>query len=709
VEHIKNPFVALFFPLVFGILFGILTAVKISFLLPLIFIFVVLMLILEKPFFRYKRHFYGFFAYFAVFLLGIYAVQFHRKQLPEINTEKQLFYEGVIVQQPKEKTNSLQTIIKLEAYKGDTSNWQAINTKSIVYFAKDSLSALLKYGDRILFKSYLNEITNAGNPAEFNYKAFMANKAIFTTAFVKTGNFTVLEHNQGSAFLNFAINLQHSLMNIYRKFGIEGQRFAVLSALTLGYRDEVDKETRQMFANTGAMHILAVSGLHVGIIYMILANLLAFMNKKRGLLILKSVIIIGSLWLFAAIAGLSSSVTRAALMFSMFVIGRLLMKNSTIYNIVLASAFILLLINPFDILSVGFQLSYAAVLSIVFFQPYIYDLLVFRRWLPDKIWALLTVSIAAQIGTMPIGLYYFHQFPNYFFITNIVVIPLASIILYVAVLLFIISFVPIISQGVALLLKVLLKLLIGGVAAIDSLPFATTKDIFISPLQVFLIYAIILTFALFWIYNRKLLLYSFLISMLLFLSVDIFINYKNIRTNELLIFNTRKYLTINVLTSDNNQVLANDEVLISKNIINYSLKPYWIQKRMADNQPKELNIDSLIKKDTIVENLFFRKNSVQIGNVKMLILKYNNFDDFVADKKLKIDYLVLTKNVYVKLSELMQFIDFQKVIIASNNKIWRIKKWKQECEELGIPYHDVTTQGAWRIDFVSGREIMNRQ
>jgi hypothetical protein len=176
-----------------------------------------------------------------------------------------------------------------------------------------------------------------------------------------------------------------------------------------------------------------------------------------------------------------------------------------------------------------------------------------------------------------------------------------------------------------------------------------------------------------------------------------------------LFFNSRKYITINVLTSDNKQDFANDEVLISKNIINYSLKPYWIQKRMADNPPKLLNIDSLIEKDTIVENLFFRKNFVQIGNVKMLILKYNNFDDFVADKKLKIDYLILTKNVYVKLSEFMQFIDFQKVIIASNNKIWRIKKWKQECEELGIPYHDVTTQGAWRIDFVSGREIMNRQ
>ncbi len=702
-EYIKNPFVALIFPLIFGILFAIKTSISIPFLLPVIFALVILLIFLEKKF-RKHRHFYGIYAYFVISLIGIYSVQFHKKSPPDIDTETPHFYEGIIVQQPKIKPNSVQTIVKIEAVK-DSANWQNLDTKTVVYFSKDSLSEQLQYGDRILFNGYLNKIQNAGNPAEFDYAAFMANKDVFTTSFVKANYFTVLEHGQGNFLMRFALHLRNNLMNIYRKFGIEGQRFAVLSALTLGYRDDVDKETRQIFADTGAMHILAVSGLHVGIVYMILANLLGFMNKKRGLLIIKSVIIISSLWLFALIAGLSPSVTRAALMFSLFVIGRLLMKTSSIYNLVLASAFVLLLINPFNILSVGFQLSYAAVLAIVFFQPYIYDLIVFRRWLPDKIWALLTVSIAAQIGTMPIGLYYFHQFPNYFFITNIIVIPLASMILYVAVLLFIVSFIPVINQGVALMLKILLKTLIGGVSAIDKLPLATTKDIYISAPQVFLLYAIILSFALFWIYNHKQLLYAFLISLILFLTVDIFINYNNLKSNEIIVFNSRKNLIINVLQKDKNTILANDKVLLSKNIINYSLKPYWITKRMADNRRNLLNIDSLMLKDTIGENFIFHKNFVQIGNVKMLILKHNLFENFVSQTKLKLDYIILSNNVYVDIADLVQLFDFKAIIFDSSNKPWRIKKWTEQCNALNISYHDVNTQGAWVADLITAENI----
>jgi len=195
---------------------------------------------------------------------------------------------------------------------------------------------------------------------------------------------------------------------------------------------------------------------------MILTNLLAFMDKKRHLMIIKSIIIIISLWFFATIAGLTPSVMRSALMFSMFVIGKVLKRSSSVYNIIFASAFILLLINPYEITSVSFQLSYAAVLSIVFFQPYIYKLFVFQRWIPDKIWALSSVSIAAQLGTMPIGLFYFHQFPNYFFLTNILVIPLASIILYLAVILFAVSFIPFLNAAVAFVLKIQLKWLTEG-------------------------------------------------------------------------------------------------------------------------------------------------------------------------------------------------------------------------------------------------------
>jgi competence protein ComEC len=341
----------------------------------------------------------------------------------------------------------------------------------------------------------LNEISNGGNPAEFDYKKFMQNKGVFATAYSKGGEFIIIENNLGNFFIRNALKIRENLLNIYKYYGFQDREFGVLSALTLGYRDEVDPDTRQMFANTGAMHILAVSGLHVGIIFMILNVLLKFMDRSRKLMLLKSLLIILSLWLFAAIAGLSPSVTRSALMFSMFVVGKMIKRNASIYNIIFASAFILLLINPYNIMAVGFQLSYAAVLSIVFLQPYIYKLFIFEKWLPDKLWALLSVSIAAQLGTMPIGLYYFNQFPNYFFLTNILVIPLASIILYFAVtLLFTAHLLPFFGGFVAYYLKLSMKALLGGVSLINKIPYATTQDIYISTSQMIILYGVVFCF-----------------------------------------------------------------------------------------------------------------------------------------------------------------------------------------------------------------------
>ena len=659
--------------------------------------------IIEKKIFRYKNSFFGFYAYFFLIILGIFIVDIQNVEIPNIDTENSIVYEGIIVEQPKIKQKSVQSIINIQACK-DSSKWEKINSKVVVYFAKDSSLQNLSYGDRVVFKARLNSIENAGNPNEFDYKKFMANKNMFYTAYVKSSDLLILEHKQANMFIYNALKIRQNLMNIYQRFEIEGQKFAVLSALTLGYRDDVDKETRQKFANTGAMHILAVSGLHVGIIFMILTNLLAFMDKKRHLMIIKSIIIIISLWFFATIAGLTPSVMRSALMFSMFVIGKVLKRSSSVYNIIFASAFILLLINPYEITSVSFQLSYAAVLSIVFFQPYIYKLFVFQRWIPDKIWALSSVSIAAQLGTMPIGLFYFHQFPNYFFLTNILVIPLASIILYLAVILFAVSFIPFLNAAVAFVLKIQLKWLTEGVSFIDSLPFATTNSIYITSQQMVLIYGIILSFSLFWIYNNKKLLYTFFISLILFLLVDIESNYSNSLKNELLIYNVRNGLTINLINGEN-VLLAKDKLLTDKKTINYSIKPYWQQKRICSKISMMLNIDSLLLKDTLVNQIKTTNNALKIGNLSFYIVRENKIVDNITDKKLKIDFLVLSENADLKMIDVINIFDFKKVIFDGTNKYWRIEKWKEQCDELGIAYFDITTQGAWRIDIDTGEEL----
>ncbi|MBN2662786.1 MAG: ComEC family competence protein [Bacteroidales bacterium] len=700
-ETVKHPFIALFPPFVVGILFAVIFNFYIPYLHFILLFLLIVFVFSENKLFVKNTISFSWLIFPFIFLLGVFIVDYHKVNPPQIINSNSNVYEGVIVEQPKIKDKTVQTIIQIEAV-NDSVNWTEFNTKIVVYIQKDSITELLQYGDRLVFLGYLNEITNAGNPKEFNYKSYMANQGVFYASYAQTDKYIVLETNQGRFLKRTALNWRNKLLLIYQKFNIYGQSYGVLSALTLGYRDEVDPETRQMFADTGAMHILAVSGLHVGIIFMILNSLLAFMSKNKFMILLKSVIIILSLWIFAFIAGLSPSVTRSALMFSMFVIGKLLRRSTSIYNIIFASAFILLIINPLDVFAVGFQLSYAAVLSIVFFQPHIYKLFVFERNIPDKIWALLSVSIAAQMGTMPIGFFYFHQFPNYFFLTNVLVIPLASIILYLAVLLLAISWIPVLNGAIAFLLKIALKFLLVGVGGINSLPFAATKNIYITGTQTIVLFIVIISFSLFWIYNHKQLLYSFLVSLLVFFMLDLQLNIRNQTSSEVLLLNTRNSFTMNIL-SGKNTVIADDAAFGKSNFLDYSCKPYWTSKRNTSYCLS--NIDSLQINDTISKNLFVDKVFMQIGNIKMLIVRDNDMFEKLSDKKISVDYVVLSQNVYLTMQEVLELVDFNKAIFDASNKYYRIKNWTEQCDSLSIPYHDVTTMGAFAFDFVSGEEI----
>ena len=213
--------------------------------------------------------------------------------------------------------------------------------------------------------------------------------------------------------------------------GVEGKQLKVASALLLGYRENLDKELVKSYASAGAMHVLAVSGLHVGILYLLLTRIFSFLKKvkkvKNGKFIL-TILIVSFLWFYAIMTGLSASVMRATTMFSFIVIGNeLLNRKTSIYNTLAVSAIILMIINPFIVYQVGFQLSYVAVVGIVYLQPKLNRLFYSRYKLVRGVWAITCVSLAAQIATFPLSLHYFHQFSTYFFISNLIVIPASSL------------------------------------------------------------------------------------------------------------------------------------------------------------------------------------------------------------------------------------------------------------------------------------------
>lgn len=397
-------------------------------------------------------------------------------------------YTGTVLSKTQTTTNKVKYEIKIRSA---AVNDSLIKTKEKIHlFSSDSLTNReILSGSNILFNTKLYPIRNNNNPGEFRYSNFMKNRGIRYQSYV----FKDIEilSNESNSLQTVAHRLRSNLLEKYKMAGIPEREFAVLSALTLGEKSYLDKNLKSKFSTTGAMHVLAVSGLHVGILYVVLNFFLGFLRKRKHTRILNTIVLIITLWSFAFITGLSPSVMRACTMFSFIVIGENLKRKTNIYNTLSLSAFILMLINPLIIYEVGFQLSYAAVTSIVFFHAKIFNLIKIENKILKYLWRLFSVSVAAQLGTFPISIYYFHQFPIYFWLSNFIVIPAAAVLIYLAICFFLVQSVPLLLSFFSWCLITSTKIMNNGIDFIDQLPYAAIENIWIDKITMLLLLACI--------------------------------------------------------------------------------------------------------------------------------------------------------------------------------------------------------------------------
>ena len=359
------------------------------------------------------------------FCLGGYATHHslvaNDKYYFENNLEERSVLLLELSQEPIEGLNSIRCVAKVLSVDGKRTVG-----KVLVYFEKDS-SDLLEYGSQLLTTLKPQVVDENKNPYQFNYSTFLSLEHIHHQMYLRSDDYILVDKIGGSSFYHFLNKCRSSLSNILSENGLSAKQLSVCSALLLGDKSTMDYELRQTFVKACVMHVLAVSGLHVGILYLLLSRLLNVLNRSIVLKVFKTLVIISVLWLYAFITSLSPSVMRAATMFSFFAIGNFLGRTTNIYNTLAASAFLLLIIHPLMIYKIGFQLSYLAVLGIVSIYPKMYTLLLFKsKWL-DSLWQLVCVSIAAQIATFSLAVYYFHQFPNYFLLANVLVLPLVQL------------------------------------------------------------------------------------------------------------------------------------------------------------------------------------------------------------------------------------------------------------------------------------------
>lgn len=445
------------------------------------------------------RWLFGVMAGMAFFLWGGISVLHQRETVQYDWDGEPAIYKGIVESVPEVRGKTFRAEVRVDVQRLLNGNWKRIDRNILLSWMPDSLSKPLVCGDSVCFYAKVSYPFSEKELTRFDYGDYLLRKSISGTALAYAGNWRCTGKPRSLSVSQLAKVCQQQVVDIYRSWGFDQDVQAVVSALTIGEKTDLTPELRAMYSAAGVSHVLALSGLHVGILSCILLWLFyPLMYLKHGRKIL-AFLVVCLLWLFAFISGLSSSVVRAVVMYSLYTLASFCSEErfSGMHSLVLA-AFLMLIYNPFFLFDISFQLSFTAVFSILAFYP------LFSRWLCIKncvlryVWNTLSLSISAQLGTLPFILYYFGSFPTYFLLANLVVVILAGGILMLTLVALCVASVPMVGSTVMTLLEWCTSVLNESTRWVQQLDGSQITSIYLSSSQACLLTAVIICFYLCW-------------------------------------------------------------------------------------------------------------------------------------------------------------------------------------------------------------------
>ena len=583
-----------------------------------------------------------------------------------------------------EKTKSYKADATVEAVVTNNTATHCIG-KLLLYFSKDSSVDQLHYGDQIIINKKLQAIKNSGNPGAFNYQRYAAFQQIFHNAFLKEKDWTKLDNKKVNLFQQFLFTAREKILSLLQKNISSGKdELGISEALLIGYTNDLDKDLVQAYSNTGVVHIIAISGMHLGLIYVMLVFLFSKIpgiNKSKWLQVL---LILSCLWLFSLLTGGSASVLRSAVMFSFITLGKTFFKAASIFNSLASSAFVMLCYNPYYLWDVGFQLSYLAVVGIVIFQKPVYNLIYIKNKYADSVWKMMAVTIAAQVLTFPVCIYYFHQFPLLFLITNLIAVPLSTIILYAEILLIEFSWIPLVGMYLGKISSALVWLMNQFIIWINKLPFAVWDKIPATMLSTWLLYAIVI-FISAWLLNKNKQLFRLsLICLAGFVLIHGVISWEVKSQQKIIVYNVPQHRAIDLVSGNNYQFIG-DSILLEDGVLqNFHLKPGRIALQLN-------------KKTDSLPGVYQKEKFVQFGN-KRVVLIDDPFSPSTPVSKIDIDLIVISKSPRLQITDLAKIFNCKTIVFDASNSLWKIDKWKEDCDKLNLRHYSIPEQGAFVMD-----------
>lgn len=600
----------------------------------------------------------------------------------------------------------------------DSAASQPVTGRVMLFFRPTPRSQSLAQGDRLLLHTTLTLPSTSSNPHQFDYRRHLRHRGILRQTYLTDPSFRLLTHSDNGLRL-WSLRLRSRLMQVIRSSHLTPKQQSISEALILGWRADIDPSTQQQFRDAGITHLLCVSGLHVGIISGLVGHLFFFLGNGPRVKRLRGLIQLLAIWFFVLISGMAPSTLRAAWMFTFVVIGQMFFARPPTFNALASSALLLLLFRPGLLFDVGFQLSYTAVVAILLFHRPLFSLiplpnkddiaykpllpkvmLTILRWL----WSWTCLSTVAQLSTLPITLYYFHQFPLYFLIANLTIVPFSALLLASILLLLLFSIWPLAFSFFAHLVSLQITYIDTLTSWVSSLPHALLDNLYFDlPMLILSILTICLL-------GRSLIIRKprpipLALSALILLSAHYAATSRHIaHQRQWVIYSAGTHLAAEFLSGHQSLLLADTLIAAQPSIIDFQRHNHLTMSMIQSTTTLTLH-DQYSSPD-----LFLSHHILQFGDTRMLWVDHDfcrgwnhlqRRQDQLTLPHLSqhLNYVILTSNPFITIPQLQLFFDFDTLILTPANSPRLRQQWITQCDTLHLPLIDIAQQGALQRKF----------
>lgn len=692
----RIPLLRLLIPFICGIVFAwglsVYLSVPLFILLVLVFIF---LLAFQKKLLKRsinRKGLDGLIIIPAFFICGWGMCSVHAFHPADDHTENKYALVATLLNDPVIKERSVKLVVEARAKKNG-QGWEAEKQKALVYLQRNPAAEKLKYGDKLLVTGNEIEIAGPENPGEFNYKEFLARQDIRLQLYVKSNEWKFVSAENGNFFKSVALDLRRYFLGKLQSYGFSPSAYGVSAALLLGASDQLDPGTIQAYSASGTLHVLSVSGMHVALVYIVLLKLLSPFTKNKKLRWMSMLLQLLFLWFYAMLTGLCPSVLRSVTMLSVVIIGNAFNRKTHILNSLAASALLLLLLDPLLVFDIGFQLSYLAVAGIVTLQPKLEKLWepgnnTFIQKILSHLWTLISVTIVAQVFTFPLGLYYFNQFPSYFMLSNLLVIPLSTVVMYAGLFLLLVSPFTILAKPVSIVFGFLVELLNACVGKIEHLPFSVLHSSKWEINETGFLYAGIILLLVFLVQKRKVfLVYSMTVISVMLILVACH-DHNHLVQEKIIVFDINHSSAIGIVSGKKAILLADTGLIKRKGDIDYHIQPF-----LDESGIKETEIIPLYDSTQFANEFLHVEKHHLCAFGKQIVIPAGERQGLPGDK------IIWLRN-YSATGPLKLIGTQHPDLVVADGSVKKsvAREWKSACEKLQIKFWDVTENGALSLE-----------